>query len=375
MTSIIQEINKLRGGSPLTLDLSNNNRYSVVAVESDGSKTAYCFSTPIYNLKTRKSVDLLFNKEKDAIRAIGSNVEIDIVNSINMRNNGDVFSILLDSPVSWVSEKKLCCGADTLFPTTNGVLFSSGIQTGEKTITIKAPSPFIDVKANNKFFALMNEKFKPYLTVSCVGTADKNGKIIAPAILSHERISDRDYLIHISPYSSMGVSVVFEVNMYENKLIQDTTVESFNYKSNNVFGGTAFIGHSAAFGEQWLYTRLDFSRLVDLTSKKLQSIKLHIPTLNQSDIQIASFGISKRFCSFGTTWENKVSASGAVSSSCSNGQYYSLDMSNQLIHPKTRRLVQNDGFILKSFTRANQFAVISTGDSYFAPQIVEINYK
>ena len=45
MNSILNEISKLRKGTPLVIDYKNSNRYRVVAVEPDGSKTAYAVST------------------------------------------------------------------------------------------------------------------------------------------------------------------------------------------------------------------------------------------------------------------------------------------------------------------------------------------
>ena len=56
MISILNEINKLRKGKELIVDNKNSNRYRVVASESDQSKTAYYFTTPIYNSRTQKAV-------------------------------------------------------------------------------------------------------------------------------------------------------------------------------------------------------------------------------------------------------------------------------------------------------------------------------
>ena len=54
MQSVLEEIKKLRNDSPITIDYNNSNRYRLVVEENDESKTAYYFSTPIYNQKTRK---------------------------------------------------------------------------------------------------------------------------------------------------------------------------------------------------------------------------------------------------------------------------------------------------------------------------------
>lgn len=71
MTSIFEEILKLRNGTPLVIDDKNSNRYRIVTVEPNGSKTAYYFSTPIYNHRTRKALDLKFHTKDETIYAVG----------------------------------------------------------------------------------------------------------------------------------------------------------------------------------------------------------------------------------------------------------------------------------------------------------------
>ena len=59
MLSILSEIKKLRGSdAPLSVDLNNTNRYRVVINETDRTKTAYYFSTPIYNNITKKAISM-----------------------------------------------------------------------------------------------------------------------------------------------------------------------------------------------------------------------------------------------------------------------------------------------------------------------------
>ena len=63
MNSILNEITKLRKGEPLVIDYKNSNRYRLVAIEQNGTQTAYYFSTPIYNILTRKAVDMKFHSK------------------------------------------------------------------------------------------------------------------------------------------------------------------------------------------------------------------------------------------------------------------------------------------------------------------------
>ena len=73
MNSILNEITKLRKGKPLAIDRKNKNRYRIVTFESDGSKTAYYFSAPIYNNKSKKLIDKTFELQ-DTIAAFGLDV-------------------------------------------------------------------------------------------------------------------------------------------------------------------------------------------------------------------------------------------------------------------------------------------------------------
>ena len=78
--------------------------------------------------------------------------------------------------------------------------------------------------------------------------------------------------------------MLFEANLYESKQIQDTTVESANPEVNNAFGGTAFIGNTTEFGEQWLYSRPDYSKFSELTDRQIIKAVLHMPKLNRSNV-------------------------------------------------------------------------------------------
>ena len=78
MQSVLEEIVKLRNGSPIIIDYHNSNRYRLVVQENNGSKTAYYFSAPIYNRRTRKMIDIKFQSNGGTVYSIGSNTNITI---------------------------------------------------------------------------------------------------------------------------------------------------------------------------------------------------------------------------------------------------------------------------------------------------------
>ena len=100
-----------------------------------------------------------------------------------------------------------------------------------------------------------------------------------------------------------------------------------------------------------------------------------MPKLNSNNMELNAFKINARFCSFGSNWNNKIQEGVLVADSQTNNGYQSLDITSLLVDPHTRTILNAEGLILKSKTRGNGFSVIATADSYFAPQILEVNYR
>lgn len=376
MQSVLGEILKLRKGSPIIIDYHNSNRYRLVVQENNGTKTAYYFSTPIYSRRTRKMIDVKFQSNGGAIFLNGSNTNITVSRNVLIENAEGSCYIELSQNCNLISSQKVRCGSMVLIPTTNGVAFKCALKTNEKaTFTIEVGQPFLNVRANDRCFALMKERFRPFVVFSCIGTVDTSGDVIAPAKIEYQKLTDRRYRIAIFSTSPLAQSVLFEANLYENKLFQDTTVESMNPSTNNAFGSVGFIGNSSAYGEQWLYTRLDYSRIPEIMDKRIQKAVLHMPKLNQSKVEFSAYKVSARFCSFGSNWDNKIPGETPVSDSSSQNGYQSLDFTSLLIDGRTKTITKSEGLILKPKVKGSGFSVIATGDSYLAPQIMEINFR
>lgn len=375
MVSIIDEIKKLRNKESIIIDYDNTNRYRVVVKEDDGSKTAYYFSAPIYNFKTRKAVDFKFDKKEGAIYYNGSNANITFSKIIRMENAEGYCTVALDNDICFISNQELSCGNDRLFATTNGFMYKA-LYTKEKafTLDLEMGIPFIEIRENNKSFSFLTEKFKPFVTISCIGTTNKEGEVISPAKISYQKLTERKYRFTLTPCSPVGEWVLFEINLYERKLMQDTTVESANPYTNNAFGTTAFIGNTAEYGEQWLYSRMELQKLSDLSDKRIIKAVLHLPKYNHTDVELAAFKVASRFCSFGSNWDNKVNFTNSVSDSVMNNNYQDIDI-KPLITDELGRLTYSEGFILKSKVKNSGFSSIATGDSCYSPQICEINYR
>ena len=375
MNFILGEIYKLRKGVPMIIDYKNSNRYRLVAIEPNGTKTAYYFTSPIYNRSTRKMIDMKFHAKGNIAYAMGSNANLTIGSNIRMENSEGFCIISLAGPISRIAETEIVCANERLYNTTNGIAIRRLYKDGEAyTFSIESSKPFSDVRSNDKYFALMSESFRPFVVISCIGILDGNGNIISPAKISYRKITDKKYTISVTSCSSFGESVLIEANLYEPKLFQDTTVESKNPKTNNVFGGVGFIGNTKEFGKQWLYSRVDASKIDHLENKTINKATWYIPTLNDTVLDLSVNEPLSRFCSFGTNWNNKKSGNQKLKTTEKISGYYKLDITDVISRNK-KLYTRNEGFILRSTKKCDEFTVISTGDSLYSPQILEINFK
>lgn len=374
MESVLKEIISIRRNDSIIINYNNNNRYRLVLHENDGTSSAYYFSTPVYNLNTRKILDFKFKEKNNIFCAEGSNTNIVVSDSILIKKNKECLNIALSKRAKMVSSKEIRVDNSSVFLSSNGVVIKCPTNESAISFIIDISEPFLNVKSNDKYVALMKERLKPFAVFSCIGSVDETGNIISPANIYCKKISDKKYEIFISAISPLAHSVLFEANIYENKLFQDTTVESKNPSINNVFGSVAFLGETSAFGEQQLYSRIDCSKIPEIMNKQIKKMTLHIPILNNHKIELGVSKASARFCSIGSNWNNKISGASLSSKATSFGKLYSIDLMPLMVDARKKTIKESDGFILKSKLHNSGFTVISTGDSYYNPQILEVNY-
>lgn len=371
MQDILNEIQSLRGGKPLSIDRRNTSRHGVVVFENDGSKTAYCFGVPLYNAETRRLVNLRFERTQVGTTATGSNAHITVDDALTLQNREGVCRMSLPGRCLTQTERELAFPGLRMRPTINGVVCRA---TGDSRFRLTAPRPFMGLRANNKAFSLMQSDFQPFVTVSCIGTVNGDGKVTAPAVLAYEKLTESDYQLTISPVKA-GSDVLYEINLYEPKLFQDTTVESRNPGDNNAFGSTAFIGRTALYGEQWLYARLDTSWIASLLDHPIEQAVLYFPRHDAGEMPLTAFRVSARFCSFGSNWSNKIAAEAMLAASTVRPDYHRLDVTDLVLDPGSRYLTESEGLILKPAGAADGFSAITTGDSHYAPLIFAIRFR
>ncbi len=373
--TFINDIYTIRQSTDLCFNRTNQNRYTVLIDEADGTHTAYCSSVPVYNARTGQMLDKVFQPGDQEYLFSGSNGNVSVnAETLTMENAAGRISITTPNRGLTTRGNQLLWGGIQIRPTANGIAFQMQSTREGAILYLHTDRPFETILSNTKCFSMMSGDFVPFITASAIGVTDAAGNLCAPATVIYQKLSSRDYTVFIRPKENVGALLLFEVNLYEAKLFQDTTVDSENPGENNAFGSIAFVGDSCAFGQQWLYLRPDISKIPFLADKEIGKIKLYIPQLNCGG-RLCLCPTVKRFCSFGSTWETKVDAAEQFVSGEQRKNYAVFDLTRYMVIPGTSTLIQPDGFILRTAQRGSRFAVVSTADSYYAPQILEINYR
>lgn len=367
---MLNEIKHLRGMQGFLIDRRNKNRYTVV-VKEDVGYTAYCFSTPIYNDSSKKLIRFGFEKTKTGYVFNGSNARVLICQNRCLLERKDGAAVItFDRPPAIQGSNVDPTSNITAIPVLNGLKFI--VRGNSLKFSLEHTSRQECIRFNPSCFTVMREAFNPFLSLSALYAEDGNGTF-SPVEIKYAHQGNQNYEIQLSHGIPNG-QFSFEVNLYEPKLFQDTTVESIHPDDNNVYGAVGFIGKTKQHGEQWLYSRPDFSKIPGLTNR-VDKVLLHIPILNGSLENIDVYIPRKRFCSFGSTWNGKVEMSNRVASSCNKGKYITIDVTSMFTEGPHRVLSYNEGLILKKPKGKDNSIVISTGDCYSAPQILEVKFK
>lgn len=353
------------------IDKRNSNRYRIMVKESIGN-TAYCFSTPIYNNKTKALVQIIFEKNKNGVSFKGSNGLFSVVQNRCVFENQDGRCIVSMSDVPEIYDRQDVSKSNVFVtPTLCGLRFT--VKGNRFNLQLKSQIKQDSIRFNSLCFSVMQEKFKPFLSLASLYARDEKCNVL-PVEIKYQDKGNQNYDISLFHSGTSG-HLLFEINLYEPKLFQDTTVESAHPDVNNAYGAVGFIGKTKQFGEQWLYSRPDFSKIPDIVSERIEKVLLHIPILNGSSENVDVYIPEKRFCSFGSTWNKKVNASPKITGSNNNCRYLTVDVTTIFVNRTDRTLVYNEGLILKKPKGKNNFIAISTGDCYSAPQILEIKFK
>lgn len=372
--SVLDAVRELRGDNELIINRSNVNRYRVVLHEPDQAQTAYYFSAPIYDAQTRTIAPLRFQPEKEYYTLRGTNGTVSVFgNTICLKSVCDRICCTFEGGGLSLSDRILMGEGVAVHPTLNGAAVKIRCGKAGTTVRIRTEKPYYNIRVNSKCFALMQEPFLPVMTLSGIGAFLADGKLCGGIKMAFQKINEREFSVWFCNPSSAERYIWFEVNLYEPKLFLDTTVESGNPEENNAYGSTAFLGSTRSFGTQWLYTRPDYTILADVLGREIERVLFYVPMYGGGDVKLSWVTLPRRFCSFGSTWENKVEFDGRFYESTANGRYHILDLTGTLVNPVTHMLELPEGWVLRAIHGG--YTAVSTGDSSFYPQILSVRFR
>lgn len=367
----LQTIAYLSNRSTLDVDTNQSNRYCIL-LNQDHGKIAYYFSTPIYNCHTNSLVKKMFRDVDKKFSFIGSCATIWVDNShIEITNLKSKMIISFPKNYKFILENgSLHSTQLDIFPTWNGIMIFG--NTSEIHYQIQTKFHYSKIRKSKNCIAFMESQFKPAFVISALYSQMSDNVCYPANIIMEERESSL-YDLKLHQSHSLGERTALEINCYEPKLFQDTPVSGKVQGENNAFGASAFIGESELFGTQWLYSRPDFGKIPLLRSKIISDISLYIPKYVSKNIPIGIFKIANRFCSFGSTWKNKVQRSDFVTPCMENEKYYIANLNDFLL--QNNQIMESPGFVITPLQKKqNEFASIATGDNYTTPQILCVKY-
>ena len=348
-------------------------RYAYHLWQKDGTESKICFTTPIFHGST--PVVKCFDTYPDCFSFQGSKGRIDV------RREGVV---LHDSECEirflWEREQSFHISEDharltseemSISPTFSGVKVMQKYQGPLYFTCIVQSKKKGHIRMNSKSFAYMKDKFLPHFTLSTMYANKANGLLGVNLAMKQE--GDTKVRLRMIASDKEATSLCWEMNWYEPKLIQDTTVESARPSENNVYGNIAFLGHTPDHGVQYLYSRFDLTKINADPSQRMERVLLHIPYYQAGEQGFRVFAPFRRFCSFGSNWENKMPASEFGARYEKKNGCFVFDLSQYLLN-QNGGFTANTGVVFCSAV-ADGASILSTADNYDRPQIVEIQYE
>ena len=353
--------------------LSFEGRYACKLQKKNGVESKFYFATPIANgsVLVEKCFDIFSNGY--SFQGSGGKIEI-FPEGIVLRNAECEIRFLWEREQSFhISEDhaRLTSEEMSISPTFSGVKVMQKYQGPLYFTCIVQSKKKGHIRMNSKSFAYMKDKFLPHFTLSTMYANKANGLLGVNLAMKQE--GDTKVRLRMIASDKEATSLCWEMNWYEPKLIQDTTVESARPSENNVYGNIAFLGHTPDHGVQYLYSRFDLTKINADPSQRMERVLLHIPYYQAGEQGFRVFAPFRRFCSFGSNWENKMPASEFCARYEKKNGCFVFDLSQYLLN-QNGGFTANTGVVFCSAV-ADGASILSTADNYDRPQIIEIQYE
>ena len=367
----LETVALLSGSNILDIDTNQSSRYCI-KLNSVGGKEAYYFTTPIYNTHSRKLVRRKFFEDHGVYRFVGSNCEVSVTSEqIKLIRESQICVLNLKNNFHWVlRDGVLISDRISIIPTYNGICIYGDIL--QMSLDVSVDFDYQKIRCHQSCISFMESQFTPVFVVSGLFAQSSANECIPLRVKYYER-SPKEGVLSFASNQSTYNQCAFEMNFYEPKLIQDTPVSGNFPNENNAFGPIAFVGKGDYYGTQWLYSRLDISKIQELQGKPIREIKLYIPRFTKETTPLHIFELLNRFCSFGSTWSKKVDKGSHYDPIKFNGDYVCIDLTRNYTGRGLIR--QSSGVVITPANTGLGYQVISTGDSYVLPPILCVKYS
>lgn len=372
LIEIIKQIRK-----ETNLDISDNKvcRHCIDIREKD-AMVSYLFSLPVRREKDGVLCETYWGKRGKTWEAEGAMFDVRIkvsCDKIILSQPRKSYTLILPCQQSWKErDNELYSENMRISLNPNGVTMSCNITDKSIKMQLQTDRPIYEVRGNGRYFAFMSQRFKPGATISALYFKGK-GDTFYPVKLSYDKVDIDKYELEWEFLGESQGEFVFEYNLYEEKLFQDTTVSEAFIWENNVFGTTAFLGRSKTLGEERLYIKPRFDLLNQYRSCDIQSILLLIPKIAKDCPEIEAYRMDKRFCSFGSNWGNKVPHSRYCIPVTQDADNIVLDLTECMV--ENGKLKFFYGILIKCVEQTMSYGVVATGDCLSFPIILEVRYK
>lgn len=371
------EIVKQRLGDENISENKPYSRYGMNLKMSNGEERLCFFTAPIFN--ENGLVERKFEKSENGFCFRGSNGEIMVSSSgVLVKNKAYQAKLRWEKEQRFtLSENAGCLRSESMeiSPTLNGVLVAQKYEHRPLYFWFESDSKYKGfARMNTKYFAYMKEQYVPYVTLNTVWASDEAVCNMMGADLAMKKDSETQFRFRMTATDPKATKLNWEINLYEPKLIQDTTVESRRPNENNVYGNIAFLGETPDHGVQYLYSRFDLDKIKLDPTKRAKRVFLHVPCYNTRGSQkLCAASPIRRFCSFGSNWANKMPTTDfSVKYRWQNGCFV-FDLSDYMLS-ESGKWKENTGIVLR-LAGAKDVLILATADNYNMPQMIEIEYE
>lgn len=374
MKGVLNEIMMLRNGKIPAEILPEQNPYAVSVKEMDGSTTRYFFSIPIR--QKRGCLIRQFWKrlnERWVYKSISGEILVH-GRILQMTKSGEKCNFVFPDEELSGDREKIIRNYSDLLPTPNGIAIKTRLGQGrEYHLIFENDSNKFSICKSDKCVSFFAREKIPFVIVSGVCFTDSEKTSVGAVEIAVKKSGEDKYQLTIKPKTPVGNSMYIDIAFYQPTLFRDATIESRHPKQKNLYASAAYLGTTVPYGEQWLCSELNASLISPYRTIPMKSAAWHIPCHGTLNTEMHLFPVSESTEIEGIGWNSKPELSESIIGFQLRQGYVSFPLTKELTDPSTHFLQKDFKAILKT-PPGKKLVTVSTADSNYAPQILEITY-